>query len=106
MAEKNEKSVWIDIDDIKIDEMQSRLGHWSNDKKDDALVDSMKGIGQIQDVIVRPLSSKNGEKFKYGLVAGSNPSYFLLTHHKHIFIGSHKFFIKTHPHPQLILYFF
>jgi len=71
MAEKNEKSVWIDIDDIKIDEMQSRLGHWSNDKKDDALVDSMKGIGQIQDVIVRPLSSKNGEKFKYGLVAGS-----------------------------------
>ena len=31
----------------------------------------MKGIGQIQDVIVRPLPFSKREKFKYGLVAGS-----------------------------------
>ena len=31
----------------------------------------MKGIGQIQDVIVRPLLLSKQEKFKYGLVACS-----------------------------------
>jgi hypothetical protein len=45
------------------------MGHWNDDAKDDALVDSMKGIGQIQDVIVRPLLPSGREKFKYGLVA-------------------------------------
>ncbi len=69
MADKD-KSVWIDIDDIKIDEMQSRLGHWSDDEKDQALVDSMKGIGQVQEVIVRKLLPEE-KNFKYGLVAGS-----------------------------------
>lgn len=59
-----DKSVWIDIDEIMIDPMQSRLGHWSDDAKDDALVDSMKGIGQVQDVIVREFPAKK-EKFKY-----------------------------------------
>lgn len=66
-----EKTMYIDVDEIKIDDMQSRMGHWNDDAKDDALVNSMKGIGQIQDVIVRPLFPSGKEKFKYGLVAGS-----------------------------------
>lgn len=41
------------------------------DQQKKVLVDSMKGIGQIQDVIVRPLFQKKEENFKYGLVAGS-----------------------------------
>jgi len=68
--ENNGRSELIDIDEIKIDNMQSRLGHWTDDAKDDALVDSMRGIGQVQDVIVRELFDKE-ENFKYGLVAGS-----------------------------------
>jgi len=69
MAE-NGKSMYIDVDDIKIDDMQSRMGHWSDDEKDESLVDSIKGIGQIQEVMVRPVSNTN-EKYKYSLVAGS-----------------------------------
>ena len=71
----NGKAELIDIDEIMIDPMQSRMGHWKDDEQDNALVDSMKGIGQIQDVVVRPLykpsATTGGEKYKYGLVAGS-----------------------------------
>jgi len=79
---KEGKSKYIDIDEIKIDDMQSRMGHWSDDEKDDALVASMKGIGQVQDVIVRPLFPSGKEKFKYGLVAGSRRYHALIKANK------------------------
>lgn len=59
---------YIDIDDIVIDPLQSRMGKWRGDEEDEALVNSMKGVGQIQDVIIRPIGGTNKP---YSLVAGS-----------------------------------
>jgi len=64
----------IPVDDIAIDTTQARRGYWEDDEKDKTLIDSIKGIGLIYDIIVRPT---NNEKYggktdkPYALVAGS-----------------------------------
>ena len=64
----------IAVDDIAIDTTQARRGAWELDKRDQALIDSIKGIGLIYEIIVRPTNSeKYGGKTEkpYALVAGS-----------------------------------
>lgn len=64
----------IAVDDIAIDTTQSRRGSWEGDELDKRLVDSIKGIGLIYDIIVRPTTTDKyeGETEKpYALVAGS-----------------------------------
>ncbi|MFW9968762.1 MAG: ParB/RepB/Spo0J family partition protein [Candidatus Odinarchaeota archaeon] len=64
----------IPVDDITIDTTQARRGGWEDDDKDKTLIDSIKGIGLIYDIIVRPTNSKKygGKTDKpYALVAGS-----------------------------------
>jgi len=62
------------VDDIAIDTTQARRGSWDDDKKDKTLIDSIKGIGLIYDIIVRPTNSEKygGKTDKpYALIAGS-----------------------------------
>jgi len=62
------------VDDIAIDTTQARQGVWEDDEKDKTLTDSIKGIGLIYDIIVRPTNSKKygGKTDKpYALIAGS-----------------------------------
>lgn len=62
------------VDDIAIDTTQARRGDWEDDEKDKTLIDSIKGIGLIYDIIVRPTNSKKygGKTDKpYALIAGS-----------------------------------
>lgn len=62
------------VDDIAIDTTQARRGGWDDDEKDKTLIDSIKGIGLIYDIIVRPTNSKKygGKTDKpYALIAGS-----------------------------------
>lgn len=64
----------ISVDNITIDTLQSRRGVWEGDKKDQSLVDSVKGTGLIHDIIVRPTTTgKYGGTTEkpYALVAGS-----------------------------------
>lgn len=64
----------ISVDDITIDTTQARRGSWEDDEKDKILIDSIKGIGLIYDIIVRPTNSnKYGGKTDkpYALIAGS-----------------------------------
>lgn len=64
----------IPVDDITIDTTQSRKGFWEGDELDQRLVESIKGIGLIHDIIVRPTKTEKygGETDKpYALVAGS-----------------------------------
>lgn len=64
----------IPVDDIAIDTTQARRGGWEDDEKDKVLVDSIKGIGLIYDIIVRPTNSEKygGKTDKpYALIAGS-----------------------------------
>lgn len=64
----------IGVDDIAIDTTQSRRGSWEGDELDERLVDSIKGIGLIHDIIVRPTTTDKygGETEKpYAIVAGS-----------------------------------
>lgn len=64
----------IPVDDIAIDTTQARRGDWEDDEKDKTLIDSIKGIGLIYDIIVRPTNSKKygGQTKKpYALIAGS-----------------------------------
>ncbi|TKJ19945.1 MAG: hypothetical protein CEE43_13780 [Promethearchaeota archaeon Loki_b32] len=63
----------ISIDDIAIDTTQARGGEWIEDEKDEELINSIKGIGLIYNIIVR---STNSEKYggntdkPYAIVAG------------------------------------
>ncbi|MFW9972720.1 MAG: ParB/RepB/Spo0J family partition protein, partial [Candidatus Odinarchaeota archaeon] len=64
----------IPVDDIAIDTTQARRGDWEDDEKDKTLIDSIKGIGLIYDIIVRPTNSTKygGQTDKpYALIAGS-----------------------------------
>ena len=64
----------IPVDDIAIDTTQARRGSWEDDEKDKKLIDSIKGIGLIYDIIVRPTNSEKygGKTDKpYALIAGS-----------------------------------
>lgn len=64
----------IPVDDIAIDTTQARRGGWDDDEKDKTLIDSIKGIGLIYDIIVRPTNSEKygGKTDKpYALIAGS-----------------------------------
>jgi len=64
----------IPVDDIAIDTTQARRGSWDDDEKDKTLIDSIKGIGLIYDIIVRPTNSEKygGKTDKpYALIAGS-----------------------------------
>jgi len=64
----------IPVDDIAIDTTQARRGTWEDDEKDKRLIDSIKGIGLIYDIIVRPTNSEKygGKTDKpYALIAGS-----------------------------------
>lgn len=64
----------IPVDDITIDTTQARRGGWDDDEKDQTLIDSIKGIGLIYDIIVRPTNSEKygGKTDKpYALIAGS-----------------------------------
>jgi len=64
----------IFVDDITIDTTQARRGGWEDDEKDKTLIDSIKGIGLIYDIIVRQTNSKKygGKTDKpYALIAGS-----------------------------------
>lgn len=57
----------IHSDNLVIDDAQTRQGKWEYDEADRRLVESVEGMGLIQDVIVRELD----EEGKYGIVAGS-----------------------------------
>jgi len=64
----------ISVDDIAIDTTQSRRGFWEGDELDQRLVGSIKGIGLIHDIIVRPTDTEKygGRTEKpYALIAGS-----------------------------------
>ncbi len=64
----------IPVDDIAIDTTQARRGGWDDDEKDKTLINSIKGIGLIYDIIVRPTNSEKygGKTDKpYALIAGS-----------------------------------
>ncbi len=64
----------IPVDDITIDTTQARRGGWEDDEKDKTLIDSIKGIGLIYDIIVRPTNSEKygGKTDKpYAIIAGS-----------------------------------
>ena len=63
----------ISIDDIALDTTQARGGEWNEDEKDTTLINSIKGIGLIYNIIVRPTNSeKYGGKINkpYIIVAG------------------------------------
>ena len=64
----------ITVDEITIDTTQARRGGWNDDEKDKTLIDSIKGIGLIYDIIIRPTNSEKygGKTDKpYALIAGS-----------------------------------
>ena len=68
------KTLLISIDDIAIDTTQARKGKWDDDELDHRLIESIKGIGLIHDIIVRPTNTeKYGGKTNkpYAVVAGS-----------------------------------
>ncbi len=58
MENKNIKIEMISIDAITIDTTQARRGAWEDDEKDKTLINSIKGIGLIYDIIVRPTDSE------------------------------------------------
>lgn len=74
MSETKKSEVkMISIDDIALDTTQARAGEWNEDEKDKALINSVKGIGLIYNIIVRPTNSEKyrGETDKpYAIVAG------------------------------------
>lgn len=70
---KNSDIIMISIDDIALDTTQARGGEWLEDERDKELINSIKGIGLIYNIIVRPT---NNEKYggktdkPYAIVAG------------------------------------
>lgn len=58
----------IAIEDLTMDRFSSRSSEWIGDIPDQELLSSIRGMGLIQDVIVRPTGN---EKKPYSIIAGS-----------------------------------
>lgn len=61
-----EQIVYIDLDDLAVDDANMRAGKWD---KDEELISSIKEQGVKQPLIVRPAAPETG--VKYAILAGS-----------------------------------
>lgn len=66
---------WLSIDELTLDPVQSRDNGWTGDRSDRKLASSVKKMGLLQDILVRPIETvdfdMNGVDASYVITAGS-----------------------------------